>query len=586
MNRFIAVISIAITAFVFAIPAWAQTVSMVTLTNGPPNIPNASPCTPTTCAWIGAGWPSGTHVSLVYADLTPISANYAGTFSLSDQSGHTGDTSHFSISTASDGTRNVGEIKTSGTVVAGDYFITVTATGAGGSNTQNVTVHAASGVSVGCGTNTTIQNQVNANGIGTTFLLALNCTYDFSTFVLPKNNDVFIGSNTTIIDGGSRSNSAAFQANVTGNIADDITGVTLIGMVMRNFGTFSAGTEPQNFNSIMIQTSDSWSVRDNHIINGANVCLNHHGNGIFIANNVISNCGGYTILGQPGQYTAISATSTYIGNEITLGNTSLYDTCDGSSFKLLGPGNVSILNNYIHDNNGPGVWQDSYQGQTYHISGNTFARNGNGGVEFEAAGLVGVEIDHNVFIDDGNGSTNPAFGIIGGNCGSNWRPWPSVWSHGSPNVNTHDNNFLQENGPSTPGGTYSGLALGMSVADCRPDSWSLDNNTSTNNTITCKSANSISRSAMWGTFYACNAAYSHNGAASDGNKFHIVGGAISDAHFDWFPDYSGTPDSFTTYRSTSGQDANSTIDTTDTSTTGCTHVACSGSGVGAGGVPR
>src|SRR6266404_9780861 len=158
MNRFIAVISIAITAFafVFAIPAWAQTVSMVTLTNGPPNIPNASPCTPTTCAWIGAGWPSGTHVSLVYADLTPISADYAGTFSLSDQSGHTGDTSHFSISTASDGTRNVGEIKTSGTVVAGDYFITVTATGAGGSNTQNVTVHAASGVAVGCGTNTTI----------------------------------------------------------------------------------------------------------------------------------------------------------------------------------------------------------------------------------------------------------------------------------------------------------------------------------------------------------------------------------------------------------------------------------------------
>jgi hypothetical protein len=129
-----------------------QTVSEVTLTNGPPNIPNASPCTTATCAWIGAGWPSGTHVSLVYADMTPISTGYAGTFSLSDQAGHTGDASHFSISTSSvnytdsfniSKSRNVGEIKTSGTVAAGDYFITVTATGATGSNTQNVTVHAA-----------------------------------------------------------------------------------------------------------------------------------------------------------------------------------------------------------------------------------------------------------------------------------------------------------------------------------------------------------------------------------------------------------------------------------------------------------
>src|SRR6266446_7648686 len=131
-----------------------QTVSAVTLTNGPPNIPNASPCTTATCAWIGAGWPSGTHVSLVYADMTPISADYGGTFSLSDQAGHAGDASHFSISTSSVGytdsfnnskSRNVGEITTNGTVAAGDYFITVTANGASGSNTQNVTVHAVSG---------------------------------------------------------------------------------------------------------------------------------------------------------------------------------------------------------------------------------------------------------------------------------------------------------------------------------------------------------------------------------------------------------------------------------------------------------
>jgi hypothetical protein len=583
MNRYIAVIALAITALLFITPAWAQAVSVVTLTNGPPNIPNAAPgsCAAGSCAWIQAGV-ANEAVSDVYADLSPISSNYGGTFSISD-------TTHFAISTSSDGTRNVGHITTNGSLTAGDYPLTVTATGASGSNSQTVTVHAVSGVSVGCGTDTTVRNAVNANPSGTTFLLAANCTYQFSSFVLGLNNDIFIGAGpaSTIISGtNGGANGSAWQANVTGNVADDHVGIAIMNMTMQNFGVFSAGTEPQNFNSIAIQTSDNWSVRNTKLINGANICLNHHGNGIFIANNLISNCGGYTILGQPGQYTAISTASTYIGNEITLGNTSLYDTCDGSGFKLLGPGSVNIFGGYIHDNNSPGFWEDSYSGQTYHISGVTFARNGNGGVEFEDAGLVAGEVDHNVFIDDGNGSTNPAFGIIGGTCGANWKPWPSVWSHGSPNVNTHDNNFLQENGPSTPGGIYSGLTLGMSDADCRTTSNTLNNNVATNNTVNFKSTHgSVSTSAMWGTYYACNTGYSNTGSSSSSNHFHIIGGSTSDPHFDWFPDYSGTPVSFAAYRSTFGQDANSTIDTTDTSTTGCQHVACSGSGIGAGGIP-
>src|SRR5690348_279438 len=125
MNRFIAIIAIAVTTFFFVIPARAQAISAVTLTNGPPNLPNASPCTTTTCAWMPSNAPSGSHVSLVYADLTPISANYSGTFSLSGA-----DAASFSISTASNGTRNVGEIKTNGALSARDYSITVTATGA------------------------------------------------------------------------------------------------------------------------------------------------------------------------------------------------------------------------------------------------------------------------------------------------------------------------------------------------------------------------------------------------------------------------------------------------------------------------
>ena len=108
----------------------AVTVSAITLDNGPPNIPNANPCTTMSCSWIGSNWPSGTHVSFVWADMSPISSDYTGSFTLSDQPNHTGDASHFSISTATNQAytnglnvvknRSVGEIKTSGAVTARD----------------------------------------------------------------------------------------------------------------------------------------------------------------------------------------------------------------------------------------------------------------------------------------------------------------------------------------------------------------------------------------------------------------------------------------------------------------------------------
>ena len=105
--------------------AGAQTAPVITLTNGPPNIAYASPgsCTTSTCTWIQAGI-SGEAVSDVYLDMVPMSQNYTGTFTLSGPNA-----SNYSISTSSDGTRNVGHITTASTLSAGDDSITVSANG-------------------------------------------------------------------------------------------------------------------------------------------------------------------------------------------------------------------------------------------------------------------------------------------------------------------------------------------------------------------------------------------------------------------------------------------------------------------------
>ncbi len=273
------------------------TVSAVTLTNGPPNIPAASSCTLVTCTWIGAGWPSGTHVSLVYADLKPISTDYTGTFALSDQSGHSGDASHFSISTSSVAytdsfnnakSRNVGEIKTSGVVGAGDYFITVTASGGSGANTQNVTVHAVSGTNVTCG------GSVPTSG---TVLLSPSCTYTNVNSLVPSAaNAVFIGAGNggTIIDGTGSYCSAIENS---GGFPGSPAGVAVIGIQFQNFGVSCVGLAA-------VDMADNAVTRNSRFVNIGAQAISSVGNGNFVANNYVSHTGYSGVNVNQAQFTS------------------------------------------------------------------------------------------------------------------------------------------------------------------------------------------------------------------------------------------------------------------------------------------
>ncbi len=554
----------------------SQVVSAVTLTNGPPNIPTAGAgsCTTTTCTWIGAGWPSGTHVSLVYADLTPISADFAGTFALSDQAGHTGDAAHFSISTSTvaytdsfnnSKSRNVGEIKTSGVVAAGDYLITVTASGASGSNMQNVIVHAASGTNVACGAS------VPTSG---TVLLSPNCTYTNVNSLVPSAaNAVFIGAGNggTKIDGN---NSFCSGIENTGGFPGSPPGIAVIGIQFQNFGVSCVGLG-------VVDMADDSVTRNSRFVNIGATAVGVIGNGNFVANNYV-NHNGYAGIGvSQAQFTSGStAPVVLIGNEVGDVNYLHYDPCsDVDSTKIIPqygpPPAVSVLNSYYHDNASAGPWFDTWTGSGGVISGNTHVRDGgNGAIVEQSRG--GITIDHNVYVHEGDGSTPNPIGAI---CGGEAAPGQAIAIQGSANVNIHDNNtsvftvfdpIISAN--------KSGQVF-LFEEEIGNGAGLVGNNTLHDNTANWFTRDSVS---TWGWNTPTQTA---SGSFSNNNHFHLIGGNTStDAHWFWF-NQGNTAQTWTNYQA-SGQDAGSTIDTTDTSTPGCTHLACSGSGVGTGGVPN
>lgn len=553
-------------------------VMALSLTNGPPNIPNATSCSPKTCSWIGAGWPSGTHVSLVYADMRPISTDYTGTFSLADQPGHTGDAAHFSISTATVGytdsfnsakSRNVGEIKTSGSVPAGDYFIRVTADGQTGSNTQDVHVHAVGGTNVSCG------GAIPTSG---TVLLSPNCTYTISSGITPSASTLYLGAGNggTILSGTSGACRWLDDAPGFPNVPD---GWAVIGVQFEGFCAGGRGPAP-------IVTSDDNTVRNSRFLNVGATAVFVVGNGNFIANNYINNTQYAGIEVSVAQFSSGSTgQTTLIGNEVAFTNQGGFDSCDDVSASKIIPQfvnapQVNVLNSYYHDNAGNDIWTDTSGGQPYHLAGNTLVRAGLAGTQIEQTSGGATGVDHNVIVHAMDGSSSTGLSPPCG--GESFFPdvGGAIWINGSSSTEAWANNISVFTGPNKVG-----HALNWDDEIGNGTGASGGNDTAHNNTV-----NFFTRDpqALWGWNPSGEAgsAPSWNGNASDNNHFHLVGGnTASDPHWGWFSQSKGATATFSAYQGVSGQDGNSSLDTNDASTPGCTHVACSGSGVDDDGRP-
>ncbi len=557
-------------------------VAAITLTNGPPNIPNASPCTVSTCAWIQAGV-ANEPVSDVYADFSRISTNYSGTFALSGANA-----GNFAISTSSDNIRNVGHITTNGSLTAGDYSITVTATGASGSNSQNVTVHAVSGTTVACGTSATVRNAANAAGNGATLLFPA-CTYNWTNSVAIPSNQKWIGiAGQTIFDAGGiqlTDTTGCDLQMICGGVSGT-TGVTLANLTFQNYGsnfTQPPGCDPNfpatcNFRGWAVAAFDGWTIRNTLIQNMgmAGAVTQFQNGGVNWVNNRILNTGfqalaGGSINGSGGGPINI------IGNEIGFMNTQTSASCDGSGDKWLSSNfALNLKFNYYHDVDGPAFWSDTADGDTWVITGNTFSRIGTDGLYIEQNHSGTFDVGLNVFNHNGDGSRRTAEEP---GCGGEGQTWQAIRIDGSANTNAHDNNFSVYEVTKSGGGPFW-------FSDEIGNGAGFDgNNVFQHNTVNFFYTNGSNPDSAI-SWHASG--QNTSGNSETGNHHHLIGGNVNgNTHWFWSTQ-SDTPQTFASFQS-AGQDtgaSGATIDTIDTSTTGCTHVACSGSGIGADGVPN
>jgi parallel beta-helix repeat protein len=227
---------------------------------------------------------------------------------------------------------------------------------------------------------------------GTTFYLTAGThklgggTY---TQVIPKRGNKYFGAPGAVLD-GAHSNRYAF----TGYATD----VLIKGLTIQNFGT-PRGTNDEGV--VNHNAATSWTIE-------ANTIRKNSGAGLMVGsrNVVRGNC-----LQSNGQYGFSAynpgrvASITIEGNEITGNNTDDWEVlkpgcgCTGGG-KFWAVAGAIVRGNWVHDNNGPGMWADT-NNTAFSIEGNYFSGNSAEGIVYETS--YNASIRGNTFVRNGLG---------------------------------------------------------------------------------------------------------------------------------------------------------------------------------------
>lgn len=230
-----------------------------------------------------------------------------------------------------------------------DYFYKVSAldlTGNESSLTSEVsdTPAAASGVSISGGAN--IQTTVNANGAGTTYLLAAG-NYSGQT-VSPKDGDTFIGAAGAIMNGNNNTQYAFTPGN-----AND---VTIRNLEIKNYAPSDLQHAP-----VTARTHEGaakglrWKVENCSLHHNRGAGLHLSDGGIARNNKIFSN----GVIGLK-MYWIRNLGGLVEGNEIYDNNPAgLGDPFwEAGGTKFAWCKDLVVRNNHAHDNDGPGLWTD------------------------------------------------------------------------------------------------------------------------------------------------------------------------------------------------------------------------------------
>ncbi len=278
---------------------------------------------------------------------------------------------------------------------------------------------------VPAGDNTDLTPNWNGSGFSQqnkTFWFAPGVHYvgnDQFAQIIPGSGSTYIGAPGAIID-GQNINEKAF----TGNASN----VTIKYLTIRNFVT------PHDQGAVNGDAGSGWNV-------SYNTMTGNNGAAIFAADNSVTS---YNCLKDNGQYGFQTAGGTVKAlldhNEIAGNNAANTEQtagiencgCSGGG-KFWDSKEVTVTNNYVHDNKGAGLWADTIN-VGFLIEGNWLENNDGEAVYMEVS--YNFNIVNNVFKHNGTvfGPKNPGF------------PTGAIYiseSGSDPRVTTATNNFNQ-----------------------------------------------------------------------------------------------------------------------------------------------
>ena len=279
-----------------------------------------------------------------------------------------------------------------------------------------------------------LQAAVNSHGAGTVFFL--NAGTYWGQSVRPKENQTFIGQRgndgerLAILDGGGGA-AEAFTANGVG-------GVTIRGLAIRSYGAGNGSNAA--INARFPAEGRNWLIEDNEV--------SYSVSGIFAGS---ANRVAYNYVHHNGRYGITGAGDGLLveGNEIANNRTDTSrDAGDSSATKFVLTTGLVVRNNWVHDNQGHGLWLDInnfdslvehntvndnwWIGIFHEISYNAVSRynqvNGNGWRTTDPYAATGITVSNSPNIEIyGNSLQGNAGGIVG-------RQWDHPADHESGNL--------------------------------------------------------------------------------------------------------------------------------------------------------
>ena len=299
-----------------------------------------------------------------------------------------------------------------------------------------------------------IQTSINLNTGDKTFCLRAG-VHSLTSSITPKTGNTFVGEYGAILDGTNWSTSDTTQAAFRAHNQDidyvTIRNLRILNMPWKGIHAYYWLT-PDNWtienneiagNHVGIMFPDHSTIRNNYI---------HHNYGDPSSNDAALRGGGY------GGY--FSSNTTFENNEIAY---------NGKEQKVMDSQNVTFRNNFVHHNQGDGIWYDGGNPGAL-IEGNRVEDNARNGIFYEAG--LGSVIRNNTIRRSGDTgifiSTSQNGEIYGNTVESNFRAITYFVNCGAIPGRNIDlaNNWAHDN--SIRVGTQSGaFATGMSyTADC------------------------------------------------------------------------------------------------------------------------